>query len=161
MDLFLKDKVVIVTGGGSGIGAAVTQLLAEEGAVPVIVTNAQPEQGFMDRLKQIAPQSELIIADLCQEAECARAVSQVLARFGRIDALVNNAGVNDGVGLEAGREAFLGSLDPLLSDGPPMPRSVRGGAGGYRQYRLENRAQRPGRHQRLYRGERGGAGINP
>ena len=114
MDLFLKDKVVIVTGGGSGIGAAVTQLLAEEGAVPVIVTNAQPEQGFMDRLKQIAPQSELIIADLCQEAECARAVSQVLARFGRIDALVNNAGVNDGVGLEAGREAFLGSLEKNL-----------------------------------------------
>lgn len=114
MDLFLKGKVVIVTGGGSGIGAAVTQLLAEEGAVPLIVTNAQPEQGFMDRLKQIAPKSELIIADLCQEAECAGAVGQVLARFGRIDALVNNAGVNDGVGLEAGREAFLGSLEKNL-----------------------------------------------
>ena len=47
MDLFLKQKVVVVTGGGSGIGGAVSQLLAEEGAIPVIVTNVQPDAGFM------------------------------------------------------------------------------------------------------------------
>lgn len=114
MDLFLKQKVVIVTGGGSGIGGAVSQLLAEEGAVPVIVTNVQPDDGFMAALQAKAPESLAIIADLCQEAACRDAVSQVLARFGRIDALVNNAGVNDGVGLEAGREAFVGSLEKNL-----------------------------------------------
>lgn len=114
MDLFLKQKVVVVTGGGSGIGGAVSQLLAEEGAIPVIVTNVQPDAGFMAELQDKAPESLVIIADLCQEAACRDAVSQVQARFGRIDALVNNAGVNDGVGLEAGREAFVGSLEKNL-----------------------------------------------
>lgn len=114
MELFLKQKVVIVTGGGSGIGGAVSQLLAEEGAIPVIVTNAQPDDGFMTALQVKVPESLVIIADLRQEAACRDAVSQVLTRFGRIDALVNNAGVNDGVGLEAGREAFIGSLEKNL-----------------------------------------------
>lgn len=114
MDLFLKDNVFIVTGGGSGIGAAVCELLAQEGAIPVIVTNAQPAPGFMDALRQRSPQARLIIADLCQEAACRQAVGEVLKTYGRIDGLVNNAGVNDGVGLEAGREAFLGSLEKNL-----------------------------------------------
>ena len=70
----------------------------------------------------------------------------VLARFGRIDALVNNAGVNDGVGLEAGREAFLGSLENLIHyyQMAHLCREALEVARGYRQYRLENRAQRQG-----------------
>ncbi|CAI2524741.1 SDR family oxidoreductase [Serratia liquefaciens] len=114
MDLYLKDKVVIVTGGGSGIGAAITLLLAEEGAIPVIVTNAAPEAEFLTQLRQLQPQSVVIITDLCEERDCRRAVAQTQETFGRIDALVNNAGVNDGVGLEAGREAFVGSLEKNL-----------------------------------------------
>ena len=114
MDLYLKDKVVMVTGGGSGIGAAVSQLLAEEGAIPVIVTNAVPETEFLAQLRRLQPQSTVIITDLCEEQDCRRAVAQTQETFGRIDALVNNAGVNDGVGLEAGREAFVGSLEKNL-----------------------------------------------
>ncbi|MFS7243631.1 SDR family oxidoreductase [Serratia proteamaculans] len=114
MDLYLKDKVVMVTGGGSGIGAAVSQLLAEEGAIPVIVTNAVPEAEFLAQLRRLQPQSTVIITDLCEEQDCRRAVAQTQETFGRIDALVNNAGVNDGVGLEAGREAFVGSLEKNL-----------------------------------------------
>ncbi|QNQ54948.1 L-fucose dehydrogenase [Serratia liquefaciens] len=114
MDLYLKDKVVIVTGGGSGIGAAITLLLAEEGAIPVIVTNAAPEAEFLAQLRRLQPQSAVIITDLCEEQDCRRAVAQTQETFGRIDALVNNAGVNDGVGLEAGREAFVGSLEKNL-----------------------------------------------
>ncbi|ALB64393.1 2-keto-3-deoxy-L-fuconate dehydrogenase [Cronobacter condimenti 1330] len=114
MDLFLNNKVVIVTGGGSGIGAAVTTLLAQEGAVPVIITNVSPEPDFVATLRQRAPESRVIIADLCQEDACRAAVAQVLDTFGRLDGLVNNAGVNDGVGLEAGREAFVGSLEKNL-----------------------------------------------
>jgi len=114
MNLFLQDKVVIVTGGGSGIGAAISRLLAEEGAIPAIVTNAQPEEMWLASLRELQPKTEVLIADLCDEQNCQRAVEAVLQQFGRIDGLVNNAGVNDGVGLEAGRSAFVASLEKNL-----------------------------------------------
>jgi len=114
MNLFLQDKVVIVTGGGSGIGAAISRLLAEEGAIPAIVTNAQPDEMWLAALRELQPQTEVVIADLCDEQNCQRAVEAVQQQFGRIDGLVNNAGVNDGVGLEAGRSAFVASLEKNL-----------------------------------------------
>lgn len=114
MNLFLQDNVVIVTGGGSGIGAAISRLLAEEGAIPVIVTNAQPEEMWLAGLRELQPQTEVLIADLCDEQNCQRAVETVQQQFGCIDGLVNNAGVNDGVGLEAGRSAFVASLEKNL-----------------------------------------------
>jgi len=114
MDLFLKNKVVIVTGGGSGIGAAISQLLAEEGAIPVIITNAMPDEIWLAALRTLQPEVTTVIADLCDEQQCKTATDQVMQRFGRIDALVNNAGVNDGVGLEAGRAAFVASLEKNL-----------------------------------------------
>lgn len=114
MDLFLQDKVVIVTGGGSGIGAAISRLLAEEGAIPVIVTNMQPDAAWLAGVRELQPQTEVVIADLCSDQHCQRAVETVQQQFGRIDGLVNNAGVNDGVGLEAGRSAFVASLEKNL-----------------------------------------------
>lgn len=114
MDLLLQNKVVIVTGGGSGIGAAISHLLAEEAAIPVIVTNMQPDALWLAQLRQLQPKADVVIADLCDEQNCASAVTHVLQRFGRIDGLVNNAGVNDGVGLEAGRAAFVASLEKNL-----------------------------------------------
>lgn len=114
MHLNLTDKVVIVTGGGSGIGAAISTTLAAEGAIPVIVTNTPPEPGFLAQLQQQQPAACVILADLCQEADCRHAVAETLTRFGRLDGLVNNAGVNDGVSLEAGREAFIASLEKNL-----------------------------------------------
>lgn len=114
MNLFLQDKVIIVTGGGSGIGAAISRLLAEEGAIPVIVSNAQPEEMWLAALRELQPQTEVLLADLCDEQNCQRAVETVQQQFGRIDGLVNNAGINDGVGLEAGRSAFVSSLEKNL-----------------------------------------------
>ncbi|MCS3431761.1 SDR family oxidoreductase [Klebsiella sp. BIGb0407] len=114
MDLYLKNKVVIVTGGGSGIGAAISQLLAEEGAIPVMITNTSPDEAWLAALNQQQPESTVLIADLCNEQQCAGAVQNVLERFGRIDGLVNNAGINDGVGIEAGRTAFIQSLEKNL-----------------------------------------------
>ena len=61
-----------------------------------------------------SPQACWIKADLTHDAECLAAISQTIARFHRIDALVNNAGSNDGIGLDAGPDAFRASLDRNL-----------------------------------------------
>lgn len=110
MDLGLKDKVVIVTGGGSGIGAAVSEVLAEEGAIPVILTRRAPDAAW---LKGVA-RADVVLADLSDDAQCRRAVQEIRAKHGKVDGLVNNAGANDSVGLEAGPEAFRQSLDRNL-----------------------------------------------
>lgn len=114
MDLGLTGKVVMVTGGGSGIGAAIARGLAAEGAVPVIVTRSTPPEDLLAGIRAACPTAGWVRADLTRDAECRRAVDEAHARWGRIDMLVNNAGANDGVGLEAGPEAFRASLDANL-----------------------------------------------
>lgn len=114
MDLHLKDKIVIVTGGGAGIGGAISLQLAREGAVPVIFGRSPLKPEFSDALKSLCPRFGFFGVDLRDEGACAASVSRTVADFGGIDALVNNAGVNDGVGLEAGREVFVRSLEANL-----------------------------------------------
>ncbi|MET3380263.1 MULTISPECIES: SDR family oxidoreductase [Variovorax] len=114
MDLNLKDKVVIVTGGGSGIGAAISMTLAQEGAVPVICGKNPLEAPFEEALRSLQPRARFFQFELMEETACAKAIADTAAEFGRIDGLVNNAGVNDSVGLEAGREAFVRSLERNL-----------------------------------------------
>ena len=114
MNLYLQDKVFIVTGGGSGIGAAISLGLADEGAIPVIFGHSPLPDELARALDQRQAQSLFIEVELRDEDACRTAVAQVLTRFGRIDGLVNNAGVNDGVGLEAGRAGFVESLEKNL-----------------------------------------------
>lgn len=114
MDLGLTGKVVVVTGGGAGIGGAISAALAAEGAVPVILARRAPEDAVLAGLQAQSPRAGWVRADLSRDADCRAAVDEARARWGRIDALVNNAGTNDGVGLEAGPEAFRASLDQNL-----------------------------------------------
>jgi len=114
MDLGLDGKVVIVTGGAAGIGGAISQVLTDEGAVPVILARRAPDPGFIADLTARQPKTGFIQVDLAQDDGCRAAVTEVRERYGRIDGLVNNAGTNDGVGLEAGPEAFRASLDQNL-----------------------------------------------
>ncbi|MBX3570092.1 MAG: SDR family oxidoreductase [Rhizobiaceae bacterium] len=114
MDLGLNDKVFIVTGGGSGIGAAISTLLAEEGAVPVIFGKDPLAADFEAGLKRLAPRASFVQLDLMDDAACEAAVRRVAETFGRIDGVVNNAGVNDGAGLDAGPRAFRQSLERNL-----------------------------------------------
>ena len=112
MDLRLKDKVIIVTGGSKGIGNGICNILAQEGAIPVIV--GRTESDVLDAVKDIKDQGGRAfhaIAELTNDEECRQAVERVVNEFGRIDGLVNNAGLNDGVGLENGNyDDFIRSI---------------------------------------------------
>lgn len=113
MDLLLTDKVIIVTGGAKGIGEGIVEVLAHEGAIPVIV--GRSEEDNQKALDKIGGKGLQVVAELTRPEDCQRAVEAVLATYGRIDGLVNNAGVNDGVGLEHGSyEAFIASLHKNL-----------------------------------------------
>lgn len=112
MDLQLKNKVVLVTGGAKGIGAAIVQTLALEGAIPVIV-DRDIEAG--NALHEKVPGSQLIVSELLLAESCYAAVQKTIEKQGRLDALVNNAGVNDKVGLEHGSpEQYVESLSRNL-----------------------------------------------
>ena len=112
MNLQLKDKIIIVTGGAKGIGNGIVKVLAAEGAVPVIVGhNKEDNDKAVAEVEQWGAKAFGVYAELTKPEDCERAVQEVLEQFGTIDGLVNNAGVNDGVGLESGSyETFMASL---------------------------------------------------
>jgi L-fucose dehydrogenase len=111
MDLQLSHKVILVTGGAMGIGAAIVRAAAVEGAITVVVDRCADQA----RPLEAELGSHSVIADLTHPEDCRRAVEETLAKFGAIDALVNNAGVNDRVGLErGGPEEYVASLQRNL-----------------------------------------------
>ncbi|HZQ20728.1 MAG TPA: SDR family oxidoreductase [Terriglobales bacterium] len=108
MDLQLQGKVVLVTGGAKGIGEAIVRTIAGEGAVPVIV-DRDVEAG--NHLHGQLPGSQLIIADLSAAESCYAAVQKTVEKQKHLDSLINNAGINDKVGLEhGGPEQYVESL---------------------------------------------------
>jgi L-fucose dehydrogenase len=116
MNLHLREKVIIVTGGAKGIGEGISQVLASEGAMVAIVgRNEKDNQLAIEKIQATGGQAFSFVAELTQPDASEKAVSEVAKMFGRIDGLVNNAGVNDGVGLESGHyEAFMASLHKNL-----------------------------------------------
>jgi L-fucose dehydrogenase len=112
LDLGLKGSVIAVTGGGAGIGQGISRACLAEGARVVILShNSELVQNFLTETERDGLPCELIVADLAENDQCRKAVEQIAARYGRLDGLVNNAGRNDGVGLESGSpERFEASL---------------------------------------------------
>lgn len=112
MNLNLKDKVIIVTGGAKGIGEGIATVLAAEGAqVAIVGRNEDDNAKLVQKLRAVNGQAFSAVAELTRPDDCRKAVEQVIQQAGRIDGLVNNAGVNDGVGLEHGNyEDFMASL---------------------------------------------------
>ncbi|GLR18696.1 L-fucose dehydrogenase [Portibacter lacus] len=112
MDLDLKDKVIVVTGGSKGIGWGITQSLAAEGAIPFIVGRKEVDVlKAVNTIKDQGGKASFALAELTDPEQCKSAIESVVKAFGRIDGLVNNAGVNDGVGLEHGNyDDFMRSI---------------------------------------------------
>jgi L-fucose dehydrogenase len=116
MDLSLRDKVIIVTGGAKGIGEGIVKVLAAENAIPVIVGRSESDNhATLQEIESSGGKGFAVTAELTTPDACRDAVDSVLKKFQRIDGLVNNAGVNDGVGLEHGSyEAFIASVHKNL-----------------------------------------------
>lgn len=112
MDLNLSDKVIIVTGGARGIGESIVRKLANENAIPCIIDiNQQLADNLVNTLQQNNQRSFAVIADLTQPEQCKKAIDNIIDKFGSLDGIVNNAGLNDGVSLENGTyEKFIQSL---------------------------------------------------
>ena len=116
MNLGLKEKVIIVSGGAKGIGEGISGVLATEGAyVAIIGRNEIDNLKAIEKIQAAGGQAWSFVAELSNPTECEKAIKDVVSKFGRIDGLVNNAGVNDGLGLENGSyEKFIQSLHSNL-----------------------------------------------
>jgi len=108
MDLGLRDKLVLVTGGANGIGAATVKAFLEEDC-KVVIVDRDTEAGPV-LAKSSGSKARFVEADLTNLKSCKQAVEQTVSWFGGLDVLVNNAGFNDGLGLETSPEDFMTSV---------------------------------------------------
>lgn len=112
MNLGLQDRVYVVTGGGSGIGESITNACLLEGASVVIVSRRTPHVlRFMEAQQHRLDRCTFLETELADSEACRSVIEQVRRQHGRLDGLVNNAGTNDGIGLQHGTpELFTESL---------------------------------------------------
>src|SRR5712664_218941 len=113
MDIQRKGKDVLITRGAKGIGASIARGCARDGAIPVVLDkDGEAGKQLQNDLQQSGASCGVICTDLLPAANCASAIEKILRDFGRLDVLVNNAGINDNAGLEHGSpEKFLRSLE--------------------------------------------------
>ena len=108
----MKDKVYIVTGGSKGIGEGITRAIIAEGGIVVIATRSTGAvtEDLIAEIKAQGGEAIAVYGDLQELANCQKVIEAAVAKYGRIDGIVNNAGMNDGAGLEKGPEAFRKSV---------------------------------------------------
>ncbi|MEQ8472838.1 MAG: SDR family oxidoreductase [Marinoscillum sp.] len=113
MDINLKGKVVVISGGAGivgSIGETMVKALAAEGAIPAIVDRNDRGFDYVKALQSEGIDATFVKTDVTKPDQLEQAVDQISKKYGHIDALINNVGVNDGVGLDASYEEFLASL---------------------------------------------------
>lgn len=94
-EMSFKDRVVLVTGGSSGIGAAAAILFAKEGAnVAIVARNQTKLEEVAKEIETHGAKALIIKADLSKEEEIATVIPRTIENFGRLDVLVNNAGIS-------------------------------------------------------------------
>jgi len=132
----LKDKVAVVTGGGDGIGRAICELFAEEGAA-VVIAEKNPETGKQtaQHITRSGGRAHFIGTDVADEASVQRMAAETARVFGRVHILVNNAAIFVLKGIDATPEEWRQILDVNVM-GPalvakhvvPLMRQAGGGA---------------------------------
>jgi L-fucose dehydrogenase len=112
MDLQLNNKVIVVSGGAKGIGEGIVRVLVGEGAIPVIVGRHENDNlKLVNELQSDTVEVFQVVAELNDPQASKNAIDCIIKKYGRIEGLVNNAGQNDGVGLENGDyQRFMQSL---------------------------------------------------
>jgi len=113
MDLGLKDKVVVITGAAGkqgSIGETILQNLANEGAIPAVIDRNDRGFGYIEKIRKKGIDAVFCKTDVTDPEQLKKAVETIGEKYGRIDAVINNVGVNDGVGLDASYEEFMNSL---------------------------------------------------
>ena len=116
MDLYLKDKVVIVTGGTKGIGKGIVCSMANEDAIVMMVNRAGVEGPQIEKeLYAQGKRVRYLEAELTEVSECKRVIDETISAYGRIDVIVNNAGGNNQKDLMTPPEEFMkGMRDNLI-----------------------------------------------
>jgi len=111
MELKLKDKVIIVTGGSKGIGAGIVRSFASENTITVIVNRPGKEGPELEKeINSSGKKAIFIPAELNKDSECKKVIDMTISNFGRIDVLVNNAGYNDSCGIDKTPIQFMDSV---------------------------------------------------
>lgn len=113
MDLNLKDKIVAITGAAGmegSIGETVLRQLAEEGAIPAIIDRNARGFDYVKELQDKGIDAIFCQTDVTRPEEIRHAVATIAKKYNRIDIVINNVGVNDGVGLDATYEEFMQSI---------------------------------------------------
>lgn len=111
----LKDKVAIVTGGARGIGQAISELFAKEGATVIIWDLLEDGKETADGILQAGGTAEFMHLSVTDSASIQKAVDDIVARFGKIDILINNAGITrDRTLLKMSEEEWQSVIDVNL-----------------------------------------------
>jgi L-fucose dehydrogenase len=113
MDLGLKDKVVVISGAAGkegSIGETLLRALAEVGAVPAVIDRNDRGHGYIETIRNQGIDALFCKTDVTDPEAIKRSMEAIISKYGRIDVVINNVGVNDGVGLDAGYEEFMQSL---------------------------------------------------
>jgi len=91
--MLLKDRIAIITGGGRGIGKAISELYAQEGACVVVAARTEEQIDAVARaIREKGGRALPLMADVTDTADIKRMVEETTREFGRIDVLINNAG---------------------------------------------------------------------
>jgi NAD(P)-dependent dehydrogenase (short-subunit alcohol dehydrogenase family) len=92
--MLLQDTIAIITGGGRGIGRAIAQKFAAEGASTVVTARSAKEVNAVAKeIQAMGHKAAAISADVSKETDCKKIIAEARKKFGRVDILVNNAGI--------------------------------------------------------------------